>query len=351
MQSMHKRIIQGILGLAVAAGGLAAGSGAAWASPANATQHAGRNAIQHAGRRAALPAVYLAKSKLTFEDVVINPQSTMAYFTVAAKNEVALLDLATGTYGKPIPVGSDPLGLDITPNGKTLYVCDAGGQTISVVDLATRKVTTITTPAGTSSDTPYSIAVMNNGHALYTTTFAGSGFGANAYNLNLSTGTSTVVTSMGFGGEVTEVTPLSRSSSYSTVGAVLGDDSGGPFDIYTASTGAVVSGSLNSFISTSSLDGNGGTMLVDGSYVIDGSTGSLLGTISDSCGSSALNDSGSTGYCLAQDSILKLNIKRFLTEKPIPLSVPAGGGAQLALSKNGKILVAETQSGAEVVTL
>jgi DNA-binding beta-propeller fold protein YncE len=50
--------------------------------------------------------------------------------------------------GTPIPVGSDPQGIDITPNGKTLYVADSGGQTISKVTIATGKVKTIATRPG-----------------------------------------------------------------------------------------------------------------------------------------------------------------------------------------------------------
>jgi streptogramin lyase len=202
--------------------------------------------------------VTVAESSLPFGNVVINPASTYAYFTVPSENEVAVLNLSTDQYGTPIPVGSDPQGIDITPNGKTLYVADSGGQTISKVTIATSKVKTIITPAGGLSDTPYSIVVLNNGNALYSTTFAGSGFGANVYDLNLSTDASTEVTSFGINGEVTEVTQLSRSWNHKIAGAVLGDDSGGPFDIYTAATGDVVSGSLNNFISYGSLNKAGG---------------------------------------------------------------------------------------------
>jgi DNA-binding beta-propeller fold protein YncE len=301
------------------------------------------------------PDVFVTGSPDAFADVVINPSGTAAFLTDPARNEVAVLNLKTGTYGKPIPVGSEPHGIDITKDGKTLYVCDTGGQTISKVVIATRKVTTITTPPGFDNETPLSIAVLNSRHALYTTTFSGSGFGAHVYNLNLSTGTSTVVTNMGIGGSVTEITPLSRSADYSTVGAVLGDDSGGPFDIYIAATGNVVSGSLNTFISSSSLDGNGSLMLVDGRYVIEAG-GAVLGTISDSCGSSALTTTGSTGYCLEQQAIVRLNISRFLVNKTIKLPEPEFGGAQLggpqlALSDNGDVLVAETVGGATIVEL
>jgi Calx-beta domain len=295
------------------------------------------------------PDVYVTGSPLTFADVVINPSGTTAYLTVPAKNEVAVLHLKTGAYGKPIAVGSDPQGIDITPDGKRLYMCDAGGQTISKVVIATRKVTTIITPSSFTHDTPFSIAVMNNGHAIYTTTFAGSGYGGHAYNLNLSTGASTVASNIGIGGQTTEFSPVSRSADHSTVGVVIGDDSGGTFDIYTAATGNVVSNSLNAFISSSSLDGDGSTMLVDGSYVIDGASGAVLGTINDACSSSALNRTGSTGYCLEAQALAKLNVGRFLVSKTVNLPQPTAGGRQLAYSGKGHVLVAETGGGATII--
>jgi streptogramin lyase len=297
------------------------------------------------------PDVYDTNSPDAFANVVINPASTVAYLTVPLRNEVAVLNLRTGTYSKPIPVGSNPHGIDITPNGKTLFVCDTGGQTISKVAIATRKVTTITTPPSFTNDTPLSIAVLNNGHAIYTTTFSGSGFGGHAYDLNLSTGASTVVSNLGIGGQTTEISPVSRSADYSTLGLILGDDSGGTFDVYLAATGNSISGSLNAFISSSSLDGDGSTMLVDGRYVIDAPAAALLGTINDPGGSSVLNATGSTGYVLETQSIVKLLIKRFLTGKKISLPQRANGGAQLALSPSGSILVAETVGGATIVEI
>jgi len=297
------------------------------------------------------PHVRAVQSSNIFGGVVINPASTTAYLTVPSDNEVGALDLATDQFVAVYPVGSDPQGIDITPDGTTLYVADSGGQTISRVDIATGQVTTITTPASFLDDTPYSIAVLNNGNALYSTTFAGSGFGGHLYQLNLGTDATTVVTSMGTGGQVTEVTPLSRSADYSTAGAVLGDDSAGPFDIYTAATGNVVSGTLNEFISSSALSGDGSTMLVDGSSVINAATGSVLGTINDDCVSAALNASGSTGYCLGTNSIVELNISRFLTGASIPLPAGVTGTGTIVLSPDGKVLVAETSGGAVIVNL
>jgi hypothetical protein len=54
---------------------------------------------------------------------------------------------------------------------------------------------------------------------------------------------------------------------------------------------------------------------------------------------------------LETQSIVKLIIKRFLTGKTISLPQPANGGAQLALSPSGSILVAETVGGATIVEI
>ena len=297
------------------------------------------------------PVVTLASSSDTFQDVVINPKSTIAYLTVPSKNQVDVLNLKTGTFSAPIPVGPDPLGLDITPDGKTLLVCDGGAASISEVKLKTGKVTTIATPTGFIPNTAYSIAALNNGNALFTTTFAGSGFGADAYDLNLSTNAITVVPGIGINGQVTEATPLSRSADYSTAAAVLGDYSLGTFDVYTAATGNVVAGSLGNFVSSSALSGDGSTLLVDGTDVINAATGSLVGTINGSGGNSVLNAAGTTGYALSGFSITVLNIAALSTGSVISLPGSASGGAELAMSPNGKWLVAEINGGAAIVKL
>jgi YVTN family beta-propeller protein len=348
-----------VAGLMAATGGASASTAApptiglsparAIASPHGATVT--YRAMPSAAPASIHPDVSLAPNG-TFADAVVNPASTKAYLTAPGLNEVFVLNLSTLTYGRPIRVGSIPQGIDITPDGKTLYVCDSGGQTISRVDIATRKVTTIITPKGFENDTPFSIAVMNNGHAIYTTTFNGSGFAAFAYNLNLRTGVSTRATGLGIDNEVTEDSPVSRSGDHATVGLVIGDDSGGTFDVYTAATGRVVSGSLNDFISSSALNGNGSTMLVSGNsgtYVIDPATGARLGTIACANGNSVLNASGSTGYCVLAQSVVRLHVKTFLTGGTISLPEPTTPGALPALSPNGRYLVIESNGGATVV--
>jgi len=52
---------------------------------------------------------------------------------------VAEVDTATGKVGRTIPVGHTPVGVAASPDGKTLYVCNRFNNNVSVVDLAAGK--------------------------------------------------------------------------------------------------------------------------------------------------------------------------------------------------------------------
>jgi len=296
------------------------------------------------------PDAFLDTHSGTLQDAVVDPLSKTAYITNSSLNEVEVLNLKSGKYGTPIAVGSAPAGIDITPDGTTLYVCDSGAQAISVVDVATRKVTkTITTPAGFDSERSLSIAIASNGHALFTTTFYGSGFGAHVYDLNLSTGAITVFTPGGISGQATEDTPLVRSSDHSTIVGVLGDDSGGPFFVYNATTGKTVSGGLNSFVQWAALSGNGSELLIDGgTSVVTTSSGALAGTISGTGSGIALNSAGTTGYRLESGAVGILNVSRFLETGSIPAPDATTNG-MLLISPDSHTLVALTASGVTIV--
>jgi YVTN family beta-propeller protein len=288
----------------------------------------------------------------SFGGVAISPGSQTAYLTVPSENEVAVLNLATGTFGSPIEVGSDPQGIDITPDGTTLYICDTGGQTISVVDLASDQVTkTIETPA-TDAATPWQIAIGNNGTAVFTTTFAGSGFGADAYLLNLGTDAISVLTNVGNSGLVTEATRVARSADYSTVAFVLGDDSGGPVSIYSFNTGSAVSAALNAFVTYPAVSGTGSTVMVgDGAstYVLDGTSGGLLGTITSGGYGMALNQAGTVGYILSGTAVQEVDTATFLSTGSLALPAGDTGTGELAISPDGTTLVALTSGGAVII--
>ena len=76
-----------------------------------------------------------------------------------------------------------------------------------------------------------------------------------------------------------------------------------------------------------------------------------MGTINGPGGNSVLNAAGTTGYALSGFSITVLNIAALSTASVISLPGSASGGAELAMSPNGKWLVAEINGGAAIVKL
>jgi YVTN family beta-propeller protein len=78
---------------------------------------------------------------------------------------LSVIDTATNqVVGSPIPTGSSPYSIAITPNGQTLYLANDGGE-ITVVNTRTNQVvTSITTPSSLET-----IAISPDGRTAYVT--------------------------------------------------------------------------------------------------------------------------------------------------------------------------------------
>ena len=63
-----------------------------------------------------------------------------AYVTNSCGNSVSVIDTDTNTIVATIPVGINPLGVTITPDGTRVYVTNQGSNTVSVIDAATNTV-------------------------------------------------------------------------------------------------------------------------------------------------------------------------------------------------------------------
>src|SRR5471030_1108809 len=57
----------------------------------------------------------------------------IAYVANSVDNTVTPIDTATNTAGTPIPVGQDPLGIAVTPNGATVYVTNRLSSTVTPI--------------------------------------------------------------------------------------------------------------------------------------------------------------------------------------------------------------------------
>jgi len=108
-----------------------------------------------------------------------------AYVTNEGSNSVSVIDTATNTVvGSPITVGSQPIGIAITPNGAYAYVTNTGSNSVSVIDTATNTV--VGNPISVGSY-PYDIAITPNGAYAYVTKE-----GSNSISV-IDTATNTVV--------------------------------------------------------------------------------------------------------------------------------------------------------------
>jgi YVTN family beta-propeller protein len=63
-----------------------------------------------------------------------------------------------------MPEGSKPMGLQVAPDGKKVYVSNGRGGTVSVLDVATDSILS-TTKVGTR---PWGVGVTKDGKKLYT---------------------------------------------------------------------------------------------------------------------------------------------------------------------------------------
>jgi hypothetical protein len=213
--------------------------------------------------------------------VLIDPACQYVYVANASFNRIEVFSIADDALQAPIPVGSQPTGFDLSVDGAMMYIANAGGNHLSVVDLALRQeLRRITVPPGFSNDRPFSLAIANNSLALFSTTFAGSGFGARMMELNLTSDAVSPRTDFWFGGTTTEATYVSPSADRSKIGIVAGDISSGPVFVYTSATNAFSPETdLQAFVAYIATDPTGSTVLVSpGTYVLDSAL-NLSGTI------------------------------------------------------------------------
>ncbi len=109
--------------------------------------------------------------------VAVSPDGSRVYVTnqcassSCTNGTVSVIDTASGQVtGSPIPVGSSPIGVAVSPDGSRVYVANNGSNTVSVIDTANNSVTTITVGAN-----PYTLGAFVGPGALIATNSSGSG--------------------------------------------------------------------------------------------------------------------------------------------------------------------------------
>ena len=102
--------------------------------------------------------------------VAITPDGNYAYVANSGSGTVSVIATATNAIIATITVGSGPFDIAITPDGNYAYVTNNSSASVSVIDTNTNTViTTITTPSG-----PVTIAITPDGNYAYVANISGS---------------------------------------------------------------------------------------------------------------------------------------------------------------------------------
>lgn len=84
--------------------------------------------------------------------------------TKEALGSLRIMDLATGVMSDPIEVGMGPERIALTPDARRAYVANLGSGTVSVVDLATRRLIA-TIPTGAAG--PFNLSIPRSGDRVF----------------------------------------------------------------------------------------------------------------------------------------------------------------------------------------
>jgi len=274
-------------------------------------------------------------------DGVVISASDVAFSSNPTHNEIEVLDVATSTLESPISIGTTPGGLDLSPDGSTLYVTEPAASQIAVIDVASRlQVGTITIPAavvGVLSPEPVSVAVADTGNLLVST--YGDGGGA-LLEVDPVSGATKVL-------DVPLVRlDLAASGDRSHIGVLQGYLSTNEVWMYTAATDSLSAGTyIGPWVADMAMN-NDGTALMAGSWMLNDSM-TITGTVAAAQGNAvAFSPSGSTVYSVSGSQVTVIDAARQLETATLELPEPSvPDGASVAVSPDGSALVVTSQSG------
>ena len=69
------------------------------------------------------------------QDIQFDPARNRVYIANSGYNRIEVFDIASGQFLTPIDVGQFPHQMALDGDGKTLWVANSGGESITSVDL------------------------------------------------------------------------------------------------------------------------------------------------------------------------------------------------------------------------
>ncbi|MGI8978357.1 MAG: dockerin type I domain-containing protein [Pirellulaceae bacterium] len=166
-----------------------------------------------------LPTIITPQANLqTTVDHVFDPTRGLHYISTN-DGQILRLDVRTMEFLPPFDVGIQLGGIDITADGSAIYVAEQEpGTTQSIirkVDPESGAVTNLTFDRVGSEAGAYDLAILNNGKAIFTTNYRGTGF-TPVREINLTTDTIAVRADslgLGPGGTVPGSTRIGRTGN------------------------------------------------------------------------------------------------------------------------------------------
>ncbi|HQU90801.1 MAG TPA: beta-propeller fold lactonase family protein [Pyrinomonadaceae bacterium] len=102
--------------------------------------------------------------------VIADPQGKLAYVTNGADDTVSVVDVAQRKVVREIEVGDSPHGMRMRPDGSEIYVANTGDGSVSVIDVAAAKEGA-RIPVG---EAPVQVAFAPDSHRVYVSSSAGN---------------------------------------------------------------------------------------------------------------------------------------------------------------------------------
>jgi hypothetical protein len=294
-------------------------------------------------------------STADIRDVAYDAKREALYLSQPTIPRVAVLSLATMTFGTPIAAPSVTAGLDLTLSGDSLLVSLRRAAQMGVVDLnqSTRAMNTISLAVGTFLNPgPDNLRVLSNGKAIITLTFDGSGYGGQVMEYDLATGVGKLRGDVGYSGAVTERVPLARSVDRKRMMLLIDDsccpEEGRTYDATTDKFSGGV-GTVSTYFPSVSADSAGNNYLVGNSaFHNDLSLAARLSPTEYGYGPTTISMDGTIAYLGTDYGYLKLRIAdQAVLERVI---LPAAPSRLLALP-NTQTLIAVAEGKVIAVDL
>jgi ribosomal protein L24E/6-phosphogluconolactonase (cycloisomerase 2 family) len=288
---------------------------------------------------------------------VYDPARGLLYITTS-DGLVQRYDPTTGTLLAPWHVGAGLWGADITPDGNFLYTTEAvRGATqgmLHKVNLNDGTVTSVTYDLSFYEGGTWAVAIANNGKALFTGRFEGSGFPP-VHELDLAT--DTVANRM----SVTQDTHVRRGEARNLLFLMESNISNGPILTYDPATDSFPHNDTTNFF----LDGSTGSVSRDGSLiamklggdvrVMDASL-HVVTTLHNLGGGLVFDTTRNVLYAatstqiIAYDTATWTESHRFDIGQTVPSATPYGNG-EMTVSDDGTLLFFSTPTGVRVYAL